>query len=77
MHSIGLDAHKRYSQFEVFDSLAKPIAKVRIQHARGAIREFCSQFPPGTPVALETVVIDVGWYTNIKISYAFINFSFI
>jgi hypothetical protein len=55
MHSIGLDAHKRYSQFEVLDSLDKPIAKGRIQHARGAIREFCSQFPPGTPVALETV----------------------
>jgi hypothetical protein len=59
MHSIGLDAHKRYSQFEVLDSLAKPIAKGRIQHARGAIREFCSQFPPGTPVALETVG---NWY---------------
>jgi transposase len=54
-----LDAHKRYSQFEVLDSLAKPIAKGRIHHARGAIREFCSQFPPGTPVALETVG---NWY---------------
>jgi transposase len=59
MHSIGLDAHKRYSQFEVLDPLANTISKGRIQHDRGALKEFFSQFPPGTPVALETVG---NWY---------------
>jgi hypothetical protein len=55
MHSIALDSHKRYSQFEVLDSLGKTSFKGRIQHARGAIRDFCSQFSADTPVALETV----------------------
>ena len=59
MHSIGLDAHKRYSQFEVLDHLGKTISKGRIQHDRGALKEFFSQFPAGTPVALETVG---NWY---------------
>jgi transposase len=59
MASIGLDSHKRYSQFEVLDSLGKTDSKGRILHAHGKIRDFFSQFPPGTPVALETVG---NWY---------------
>jgi hypothetical protein len=55
MHSIGLDSHKRYPHFEVIDTLGKTGSKDRISHTRGVIRDFCSQFPPGTPVALETV----------------------
>ena len=59
MHSIGLDAHKRYSQFEVLDCFGNTLSRGRIPHNRGAIQEFCSQFSPGTPVALETVG---NWY---------------
>jgi hypothetical protein len=59
MHSIGLDSYKRYSQFEVLDSLGNTDSKGRIPHERGAIRNFCSQFPPGAPAALETVG---NWY---------------
>jgi transposase len=59
MFSIALDSHKRYSQFEVLDSLGKTSSKGRILHARGAIRDFCSLYPKDTPVALETVG---NWY---------------
>jgi transposase len=59
MHSIGLDAHKRYSQFEVLDHLGKTLSKGRLQHDRGTLQKFFAQFPPGTPVALETVG---NWY---------------
>ncbi len=31
------------------------VKRTRIDHEPGAIRTFVSQFPPGTPVALETV----------------------
>ena len=37
------------------DALGRATHRVRVKHPRGAIREFLSQFPPGTPVALETV----------------------
>lgn len=59
MLSIGCDAHKRYSQFEVQDPEGRVRAKARVNHQRGAIREYLSQFPEGTPVALETIG---SWY---------------
>jgi transposase len=59
MLSIGCDAHKRYSQFEVQDPEGRVRGKARVNHCRGAIREYLSQFPEGTPVALETIG---SWY---------------
>lgn len=62
MHShytVGCDAHKHYSLFSVFDPKARAIQRSRVDHCRGAIRGFLSQFPAGTPVALETVG---NWY---------------
>jgi len=58
-YKVGCDAHKHYSLFSVLDAGGHLIQRVRINHAPGAIRAFLSQFPPGTPVALETVG---NWY---------------
>jgi hypothetical protein len=59
MLSIGCDAHKRYSQFEVQDQEGHVHKQTRVSHQPGAIQEYLSVFPPGTPVALETVG---NWY---------------
>jgi hypothetical protein len=62
MHShytVGCDAHKHYSLFAVLDHRGKPVEQTRVNHEPGAIRAFVSRFPPGTPVALETVG---NWY---------------
>lgn len=59
MVSIGCDAHKRYSQFEAQDGGGKVVDRTKVMHDRGAILEYLSRFPEGTPVALETVG---NWY---------------
>jgi hypothetical protein len=48
-------AGKRYSQFEVQDQEGGVQHRARVNHERGAIQEYLSQFPQGTPVALESV----------------------
>lgn len=58
-YRIGCDAHKRYSQLEVQDDHGRIVRQARVPHATGAIRTFFSQFPKGTPVALESVG---NWY---------------
>jgi transposase len=58
-YKVGCDAHKHYSLFSVLDDHGHLIQRTRVNHEPGAIRAFLSQFPPGTPVALETVG---NWY---------------
>ena len=58
-YKVGCDAHKHYSLFAVFDRQGKSVKRTRVNHTPGAIRAFLSRFPPGTPVALETVG---NWY---------------
>ena len=58
-YRIGCDAHKLFSLFAVLDSKGQVIGRTRVNHERGAIRNFLSQFPEGTPVALESVC---NWY---------------
>ena len=58
-YRVGCDAHKRYSVFAVCDGKGKVLDRVRVNHERGAIQGFLSEFPSGTPVALETVG---NWY---------------
>ena len=58
-YKVGCDAHKHYSLFSVLDHHGQLIQRTRVNHEPGAIRAFLSQFPPGTPVALETVG---NWY---------------
>ncbi len=56
---IGCDAHKHYSQFAVLEEDHTRCKQVRVEHERGAIREFLSEYPEGTPVALESIG---NWY---------------
>ena len=52
---IGCDAHRRYSLFAVLDTHTLSVEQTRVNHQPGAIREFLSDYPEGTPVAIETV----------------------
>jgi transposase len=58
-YKIGCDAHRRFSQFAILDADGQFLKQVRVNHEPGAIRRFLSEFPPGTPVALESVG---NWY---------------
>ena len=58
-YKIGCDAHKRFSQFAILDGDGQFLEQIRVNHEPGAIQEFLSKYPPGTPVALETVG---NWY---------------
>jgi transposase len=58
-YTIGCDAHKHYSLFAILDRNGEIIDRIRVNHKRGAIEAFLSQFPEGTPVALESVG---NWY---------------
>ncbi len=58
-YKLGCDAHKRYSLMAVLDGRGRVVGRTRVDHERGAVRRFVSQFPAGTPVAVETVG---NWY---------------
>ena len=58
-YTIGCDAHKHFSLFAVLGGNGDPVQQTRVGHVPGAIGAFLSQFPEGTPVALETVG---NWY---------------
>jgi len=55
MEVIALDAHKRYSQVCVQKQNGQLLCERRINHCKGAIKQFLSGWVPGTKVALETV----------------------
>jgi len=59
MEIIALDAHKRYSYVCVQDSEGNFLCEGRINHAKGQVAGFLSQWTPGTSVAVETVG---NWY---------------
>jgi hypothetical protein len=63
---IGCDAHKHYSQFAVYEGDNLRGKQVRVEHERGAIRAFLSEFPEGTPVALESIGNGTGSWTRWK-----------
>jgi transposase len=58
-YRVGCDAHKHYSLFAVLDDQGRLREEQRIDHELGAIQAYLSQFPGGTPVALESVG---NWY---------------
>jgi len=59
MEYISVDAHKRYSFVSIENSEGKLRCEARVEHRRGAIREFLARRLPGSPVAVETVG---NWY---------------
>jgi len=56
---IGCDAHKSFSQFAIYEEISKKLKQVRVEHKSGAICDMLSQFPEGTPAALESIG---NWY---------------
>ena len=54
-YTVGCDAHKHYSIFSVLNAEGRCMERTRVDHQRGAIRAFLSQFPTETSVAVETV----------------------
>lgn len=60
MQYIAFDSHKRYTVASVEEMSQKGITQeARINHERGAIKEFLSGFEAGSPVAVETIG---NWY---------------
>ena len=56
---LALDAHKRYSLAERDPVSGGAARQQRVEHRRGAIREYLADVEVGTPVALEATI---GWY---------------
>lgn len=59
MEIIALDAHKRYSQICVQKQNGQFLCEKRINHSKGAIKQFLAGWTKGAKVALETVG---NWY---------------
>ena len=55
MEIIALDAHKRYSQACVQKQNGQFLCERRINHSKGAIKRFLSNWTTGSYVALETI----------------------
>ena len=56
---IAFDSHKKYTQINVQDEEGNNLQDTRIPHTRGIFKAFLRDFPPGTPVAVETIG---NWY---------------
>ena len=59
MQYIAFDSHKHYTQARVENTAGNLIREAGIMHERGTMREFLTQYEPGSSVAVETVG---NWY---------------
>jgi transposase len=59
MHYIAFDSHKHYTVASIEKPEEKSAKEFRIEHGRGTIEKFLSNFDPGSPVAVETIG---NWY---------------
>ena len=59
MQYIAFDAHKHYTLASVARPDGQVLREERIEHERGALREFLARCEPGSPVAVETIG---NWY---------------
>jgi hypothetical protein len=59
MHYIAFDAHKRYTLASVAGPDGRLLREERLDHERGALRQFLERCERGSPVAVETVG---NWY---------------
>lgn len=59
MQCIAFDSHKHYTWALVQDQTGKVLCEQRINHTKGALREFLVAFDEGSPVAVETIG---NWY---------------
>jgi transposase len=56
---IAFDSHKRYTFCSVADDRGRVIMENRIEHERGALRRYLTQYPAGEKVAVEAMG---SWY---------------
>jgi transposase len=56
---IAFDSHKHYTLAEREEVASGRVTQCRIEHHRGALREYLSRCEPGTPVAVEATA---NWY---------------
>ena len=59
MNYIAFDAHKRYTLAAVATLDGRPVREERVEHERGALRQFLEGCDRGSPVAVETTG---NWY---------------
>ncbi len=59
MQIIAFDSHKRYTLASVESKDGKILKEQRIEHRKGEIRQFLSNYQRGSPVAIETIG---NWY---------------
>ena len=59
MEYIAFDSHKRYTFASVEEHTGAILRDTRIEHQRGAVEKFLSEWKAGTPVAIETIG---NWY---------------
>ena len=59
MQCIAFDSHKHYTWALVEDETGRVLREERIDHARGALRDFLAGCERGSPVAVETIG---NWY---------------
>ena len=59
MNLIAFDSHKHYTLASIEGAKRKLLHEGRIEHRKGAIRNFLTQWKPGSPVAVETIG---NWY---------------
>ncbi|HEX2648008.1 MAG TPA: IS110 family transposase [Candidatus Dormibacteraeota bacterium] len=59
MQYIAFDAHKHYTLASVARPDGQLVTERRVEHERGALRDFLDRCEPGSPVAVETVG---NWY---------------
>lgn len=55
MEYIAFDGHKHYTLASVARPDGKVVREERIDHERGALRQFLERCEPGSPVAVETI----------------------
>ena len=55
MQCITFDFHKHCAWALAQDETGKVVREQRLDHIRGALREFLEEFEPGSPVAVETI----------------------
>jgi len=53
MEIIALDAHKRYSQVCVQNQDGQFLCETRINHGKGAIKQFLANWTPGSKVHVQ------------------------
>jgi hypothetical protein len=56
---IAFDSHKRYTFASVAEHMGTILRETRIEHQRGAVKEFLTGWKAGIPVAVETIG---NWY---------------